>query len=346
GLAYERVERRSLARTLERNAELVFDANRHARLSSRAPGVLREIRKNVGDRMEQDETIAVIDSPVLTEAKATYFRSQALLSLRERTLERERKLLDAGAGTERALFEAETGVAEASIVLRDAEERLRSLGLATSEIARLASEKDTSGELHLKTPFAGTIVERSASIGESVDPGDPIISIADVSTLWAKIELREEDVGIVKQGLRATLEVSGLSRRRFEGELLWIGSRVDRRTRTLEACAEIPNPDGLLRDGMFARAVIVLGEDGDGSIAVPKAAVQWDGCCNIVFLKRSESVFEPRRVSLGWETDEFFAVKGGVAEGDVVVTTGSFLLKTEILKESIGAGCCEPRAGG
>src|SRR5690606_25855265 len=170
GLAYERVERRSLARTLERNAELVFDANRHARLSSRAPGVLREIRKNVGDRMEQDETIAVIDSPVLTEAKATYFRSQALLSLRERTLERERKLLDAGAGTERALFEAETGVAEASIVLRDAEERLRSLGLATSEIARLASEKDTSGELHLKTPFAGTIVERSASIGESVDP--------------------------------------------------------------------------------------------------------------------------------------------------------------------------------
>jgi len=76
-------------------------------------------------------------------------------------------------------------------------------------------------------------------------------------------------------------------------------------------------------------------------VLVPKAAVQWEGCCNIVFVRANERLFTPRKVRLGPDAGERWVVEEGLRVGETVVTTGSFLLKTEILKGSIGAGCCE-----
>ena len=90
---------------------------------------------------------------------------------------------------------------------------------------------------------------------------------------------------------------------------------------------------------MFGKAIITLRKN-EAALVVPKESVQWEGCCNVVFVKRSEVSFEPRKVKLGYETDRFFVVEQGLNEGETIVTTGSFLLKTEILKGSIGAGCC------
>ena len=75
---------------------------------------------------------------------------------------------------------------------------------------------------------------------------------------------------------------------------------------------------------------------------MPKSAVQWDGCCNIAFVRRTDLLYEPRKLRLGYETDDYLEVINGLQEGETVVTQGSFLLKTEIMKGSIGAGCCEP----
>lgn len=95
---------------------------------------------------------------------------------------------------------------------------------------------------------------------------------------------------------------------------------------------------------MFGKAIVSVREK-EPALVVPKNAVQWEGCCNVVFVRRSDVLFEPRKVRLGYEAERFFVAEDGVDEGDVVVTTGSFLLKTEILKESIGAGCCEVNPG-
>jgi cobalt-zinc-cadmium efflux system membrane fusion protein len=78
---------------------------------------------------------------------------------------------------------------------------------------------------------------------------------------------------------------------------------------------------------------------------VPRDAVQWEGCCNIVFVRHSDMLFTPRKVHLSYETPRSYVVESGVKEGEQVVTTGSFLLKTEILKGNIGAGCCEVELG-
>jgi cobalt-zinc-cadmium efflux system membrane fusion protein len=344
GLEYARVERRVIARTLSCNAEIAYDGNRHARLSSRAPGVVREVRSDLGRRVEAGDVLAVVDSMDLGTAKAEFHQARALVSLWERNNTRELRLLERGVATERDLLEAETRLTESRISLSRATQKLQNLGLTDAQILELAGRKDASSLLPLTAPFAGTIVERSAAAGEVVDTSKPLFAIADTSRMWAILDVYASDVRKLRIGQAVALEVEGLRRERPRGRVTWVSSHVDRRTRTLKVRAEFANADGLLRAGMFGKAIVTVRKP-EPVLLVPKEAVQWEGCCNVVFVRRSDVLFEPRKVRLGYETDTAFVVEDGVQEGETVVTTGSFLLKTEILKGSIGAGCCGYQPG-
>jgi len=340
GLAYARVESRESTRTVISNAEVTFDQNRYSHLSSRAPGVVHEVMADLGQSVELGQVLAVIDSVDLGGAKAGHLQAAALVKLWERNHAREKRLTERRIGTERDLFEAETKLAESRIALSRAIQRLRTLGLTDSQVKAVAEKEDSSSLLPVTAPFSGTVVERSATLGEVVDTATPLFAVADTSKVWAMLDVYETDIPQIERGQPVVLEVEGLRGERYAGQITWLSSHVDRRTRTLKARAEFANPQGFLRSGMFAKAIVSVREK-EPALVVPKEAVQWEGCCNIVFVKKNEVLFEPRKVRLGYETERFFVVETGVEEEDVVVTTGSFLLKTEILKGSIGAGCCE-----
>ena len=106
------------------------------------------------------------------------------------------------------------------------------------------------------------------------------------------------------------------------------------------AARKVVDIPSILRANMFGRARIIVRDHVD-ALVVPKAAVQWEGCCNVVFVRQTDTVYQPYRVQLGEDLGETYVVLDGLDEGELVVTQGSFLLKTEILKGSIGAGCCE-----
>jgi cobalt-zinc-cadmium efflux system membrane fusion protein len=103
----------------------------------------------------------------------------------------------------------------------------------------------------------------------------------------------------------------------------------------------LDNPDGMLRGNMFARARIALDAASGNAVIVPRSAVQRTEQAHLVFARLAEDVFEVRRVELGPGDGDFVRVSGRLKPGDEVATEGSFLLKTETLKGSIGAGCCE-----
>lgn len=344
GLEYMRVERREITQTLTCNAEIAYDGNRYAHLSSRAPGIVREVKKDLGQTVEGREVLAIVDSADLGTAKAEYLQAQALLNLWERNHAREERLQESNVTTEQDVLEAETKLAESRIALSRATQRLRNLGLSDAQIREIAKIKDTTSFLPLTATFSGIVVERSGALGEVVDTQRALFAIADTSAMWAMLDVYESDVQKVRIGQPVVFEAEGLPGERRGGRVTWISSHVDRRTRTLKVRAEVANPDGLLRAGMFGKAIISI-RDGEPALIVPKDAVQWEGCCNVVFVKRSDVLFEPRKVRLGYETERFFVVEEGVAMDEVIVTTGSFLLKTEILKGSIGAGCCEVAPG-
>ena len=141
-----------------------------------------------------------------------------------------------------------------------------------------------------------------------------------------------------RAGLPVRVSVAGRDTP-IEGELTWIASEVDPRTRTVTARAVVPNEDGTLRAHQFARAVVRTGPPR-GGVRVPREAVQRVGEREVVFVRLAPRVFAPRVVRR-FGDDEDVLVEGRLAAGDAVVTTGAVLLRTEILPGSIGAGCCE-----
>jgi cobalt-zinc-cadmium efflux system membrane fusion protein len=100
----------------------------------------------------------------------------------------------------------------------------------------------------------------------------------------------------------------------------------------------------MLRANMFGQAQVAV-RTNENAMLVSQEAVQWDGCCNVVFVRHTDTIYQPYQVTLGYEHDGYYVVERGLPAGESVVTQGSFLLKTEILKGSIGAGCCEVDPG-
>ncbi len=342
GLEFAQVGAAPMGRTVERTAELAYNANRYARLSSRAGGVIAEVTRDLGERVKQGETLAVIDSTDLGGAKSDLLQALQMVRLWGSNAERERALVAKGAGVEREALEAETRAAESRIAESRARQRLRTLGLSAEQVELVAKDGDTSSLLRLAAPFDGVVVERDAVVGEVVEPGKALLSLADTGTMWAMVDLAEADLASVKTGQEAAITLDGLPGRSFVGRLVWISAQVDPKTRTLKARVELDNSQGLLRAHMFGRARIKAG-DGRQAVAVPKEAVQWEGCCNVAFVRTDAAgtTFRPARLVLAYDAGDTYEVQDGLRQGDTVVTKGSFILKNEILKNSVGAGCCE-----
>ncbi|MBZ0268103.1 efflux RND transporter periplasmic adaptor subunit, partial [bacterium] len=344
GLEVVPVEQRSITATLEGNARIAYDGDRHARLSSPVSGVVAAIHHDLGDSLEAGDPLVTIASAELGAAKAAYLQALAAAKLRSRHHAREADLLDRGAGTETAVLEAETAMVEGRITVSRTEQELLRLGLSAERIAAVARDGDTSPTFVLAAPFAGRVVDRAAALGEFVETNAPLLAVADVSRMWALVDVFESDFLDVHAGQTVVLHVEGLRGRTVPGIVTRVSSHVDPRTRTLPVRVEVANPGGVLRANMFAKASIAL-RDHHPALVVPVDAVQWEGCCNVVFVKRSDVVYEPRKVHLGVNTGSVYEVLRGVRAGEEIVTQGSFLLKTEILKGSIGAGCCEVDPG-
>lgn len=344
GLKTERVERRTVRDVISANAEVDFAGDHYAHLAARAPGIVSSVNAELGQQVTAGEVLAVIDSTELGSAKAAYLQARSLVDLRAKTYAREQALFEKSVSTERELLEAETSLVESNITLSSASQRLRNLGLSEEAIVSIVDSNDTSSALPLRSPFAGTIVARHAARGEVITTSEPLFAIADTTHMWVMLDVYEADVARLRIGQRLELSLDGLPGQTREGVLTWISASIDPTTRTVKARAELDNTDGMLRAHMFGNAQIEV-ETIEDALLVPDSAVQWDGCCNIVFVKHTDTVFQPYKVTLGPKQKNYFIVLEGLPAGETVVTQGSFLLKTEILKGNIGAGCCETDPG-
>ncbi len=247
--------------------------------------------------------------------------------------------------SEREVLTSEKAVRIAKNAMDVAERQLHILGVGEDAIAAMATAGDTTLLAYeLRSPSKGRIVERRAVVGEAVDERDSLFAVADLSSLWLMLDVPERDLLALKVGLPVLFTVDGLAGNSFQGVVTWISSQVDDRTRTVKARAELPNEAGLLRANMFGRARIVV-HDNEDVPTISEEAVQTDGCCQLVFIKEADAVYRPRKVALGAAANGYVEIHKGLQVGEVVVTAGSFLMKTEILKGNIGAGCCEVDPG-
>jgi cobalt-zinc-cadmium efflux system membrane fusion protein len=342
GLEFVEVKSAPLERAVERNVELDYNANRYARLASRVPGAVVQVAKDLGEPVSKGDVLVVVESADLGAAKADLLQAAEMLKLWRSNAARERSLVEKGIGVEREALEAETKAAEAMIEVNKARQQLRILGLSAEQIQAVEQDGESSSLLAVRAPFDGLVVERAAVQGEVVDATRTLVSISDTKTMWAMVDLLESDFSLVQVGQRAAVRFDGLPGKVFAGRITWISTQINEKTRTVKGRIELENQEGLLRAHMFGKAAISL-EDRASAVTVPKQAVQWEGCCNVAFVKMDDSglAFRAARLSLGFDTGAEYEVIDGLNAGEIVVAQGSFILKNEMLKSAIGAGCCE-----
>lgn len=334
GIETERVERRPLARTLDVVGRLEFDRNRHATLSARFDAVILEVRVDVGDEVAADQPLVVLASSAVGAEQARLSGARARIETARRALERERRLAGRGISARRSVDEAEQELAAARAEASAAE---AALGVAGSMIGE-------GGRYALTAPFKGRVVARAVAPGKTVASGEALIEVADLGTMWAELNVPEAHASEVRTGQRVTMVLEGNTAQRtaaLEGPIARIGATVNANTRSVLVRVQLPNPGGHLKAGTFVRATIAVEGEHD-AVLVPRASVQRAQGAAFVFVKKDDTVYEPVPVEVGSSTgDSIEVVSAALIPGTEVVTTGAFLLKTEILKESIGAGCCE-----
>ncbi len=309
---------------IECYAELAFNQNQLAQLAAPVGGILRDVTADLGDKVKEGQPVARIWSAQIAETAA-----KAVLA--HQTLERERKLRADGITAGKDLQEAEAAH-------RAACQQARTLGFSEADIDTMGRQPDEPVLLEVRAPFAGEIIERSAVRGALVEAGKPLFTLADRSTMWAMLNLPETALSRVRVGQPVELSVDSLAGQTFTGTLTWVSAEVDERTRLARARAEIPNPTGVLRSRMFARARI-LTRQADGALLLPAAAVQRVNGKPLVFVQVAPDLYEARAVQLGATHNGQVEVVTGVQAGDPVVVAQAFTVKSQLLISRLGAGC-------
>jgi len=189
--------------------------------------------------------------------------------------------------------------------------------------------------LELKAPIAGIVTERQATVGELAGKETQIYTISDPSDLWVVAEVKERDIAAVHLDEKAAFTVLAYPGETFRGTVVRIGNRVESASRTLDVRIAVRNEDGRLKPGMFADVEIATTAVKDALI-IPDKALQSDEEGWMVFVALNSTKFEKHSVKTGLEQHGRVQVLEGLKEGEKVVTEGSFILKSEMLKGELG----------
>jgi cobalt-zinc-cadmium efflux system membrane fusion protein len=306
---------------------IVADPSRTSKVNARAPGVLQQVMAEVGAVVRKGDPLATITSSEAGASRAGVQAAEARVRAARAEHDREKALRDAKIASEQDLVAARRDLAEAEA----------DLAAARAEVGILGSV-GPGGTYTLRAPLDGVVTERSASVGELVHPEEAIFTLIDPRHVWLELDVPERHLASIAVGSEVQVEHAGAALLRARIETL--SPVIDPGTRTARARAMLPNAAGDLR--INARVRAHLGAVGGGPAAsVGAEAVQRIGTHDVVFVRRASDEFELKRVDVASRGDGRVTLLHGVAPGDDVVTTGSFLLKTEVLKASIGSGCCE-----
>jgi hypothetical protein len=211
-------------------------------------------------------------------------------------------------------------------LVRASQRKLELWGISSKQM----EEQGTEGVPHV-TIYAnagGTVIDRKVTQGQYVNAGDTLFAVADLSQVWIKADVYEEQLPQIRQGQEVEITAESVPNRVLHGHVDFIEPAANQQTRTVPVHVHVPNPGMRLLPGMFVNASFIS-PGAVPTIVVPRSAVLDTGTHKIVYLSRPNGVFEAREVQLGAATEDLFPVASGLAAGDKVVLNGNFLIDSQ-----------------
>ena len=331
GVKVEEVKPQALGETLVVTATIRPDQDKVARIASRIEGRITSAPAKLGDRVRAGQALATLDSVAVGEAHAAWMQAQSDLRIAESDFQRAESLVKDEIVPRKDFLRAQAERDKAAAAVRAAAGRLRVLG--GSAVAGDAS----SASFAVTAPFAGTVIEKKATLGDLASPSEPLYTIADLRRVWIQADLPEAALAKVRVGANAKVSVPAYPGENFDGRVGYIGAALDKDTRTVAARIEVANADGRLKPEMFATAMIEVAGNKRELISLPDAAIVLMQGQPTVFVYE-QGAYEMRVVEPGERAGGRTVVKAGLAAGEQVVTAGAYALKARKLKSQLGHG--------
>ena len=306
------------------------NANRLAHVTLQLTGRVTAVYAKIGDFVRQGQPLLVVESADADLAVSTSLQTQAsvtqsksALAKAQLDLNRQKDLFDHGAVPEKevlngqaVLVQMQAGVEQAQAAAEQSRRRLLILGISPGSFGQRVT---------VNAPISGKVLEMSVANGEfRNDLSVPLMTIADLSSVWVTSDVPETSIRLVRVGEPARIQLSAYPGDTFLGRVTLIGDVVDPQTRTVKVRAELPNPGGRLKPEMFGN--IQLSEHNELRPTVPAAAIVSTDGKAIVWREKSRGVFQRVTVTLGTQTGDRVAIISGLAAEDRVVVDGVMLL--------------------
>lgn len=325
---------------------------RTAALDRRSEAIASTQQAQADLRLAQQNYIQQRKIAVMDIAQA---RTQ--LSFAQEQFDKDRDLVANGAIPRRTFLESETKLAEAKASLTRAESRLQvseaaaqqqraeaSVRVARSRLQlsaetyqtrlqQLGARANPDGTITITAPIAGIVADLETSLGESgEDAGKKVMTIINSRSVHVSANIYEKDLDQIQIGQRVQIKVASLPQQRFQGKISVIASVVQGETRVVPVKAQLDNPNGLLKPGMFAELEVFTDRTPVALLVVPISAIVTTNNQKTIVFVQNGSAFQPIEVTVGREAGEWVEVKSGLFDGDRIVTQRANQLYAQSLR--------------
>jgi Cu(I)/Ag(I) efflux system membrane fusion protein len=309
GVTFAVAQLGSLAKEVRTVGQVTFDETRLQTISPKIDGWVDKLFINAtGQPIVAGEPLLTIYSPMLVTAQ-----EELLLAKR---LTRDISAANADARQ------------NATDLLASARRRLAYWDIPASEIATIERTEQVQKTLTLRSTAGGYVLQKNVVAGQKIMAGDALYKVADLSTVWIEGEVFEQDIANVRTGQMVHADFAALPGKHLMGRISYIYPTLDPQTRTVRVRVVLANPGLQLKPGMYA-TILIAGNERTHVLTVPRSAVLSTGERSIVFVRDTSGHLTPREVSLGGSNDERIEILRGLAAGETVVSSATFLVDAE-----------------
>jgi len=316
------------------------------RVGVRTDGMVMVVSAALGDYVQKDQVLARYHADEVRDTRAQYRtavseheRAEAAVVQAQRNFDRAKTLLDLKAGSAQQVEMARQDLGRAQADVRKAEIEIDRTKDLLEDDLRVPAEPPAGGDeiadlVPIRAPAAGYIIQKNVTPGKTIDRNTDTFLIGDLSRLWVIASINEKDIGAMRVGRHATVTVTGFPNDHFTGKLANLGEEFDPVTRAMRVRIELNNPGIRLRPEMLANVQIEAGASKP-QLAVPLDAVQQVNEQDVLFIKKADDRFEVRPVRTSEPVNGRVVVTDGLKPAEMVVTRGSFIVKSQLLKASL-----------
>ena len=279
-------------------------------------GRITRLQRALGDSVKAGDPLFTLDSAELSAAYADDSKAKSILLQARQELERQKTLFDAEIAARKEYEAAQAAYDQAGSDARASADKLAQYGAGT---------RGTRRDYVLRSPIAGTVIAmEGAQGGYWNDINAPVMTVADLSTVWLSANVAERDLAQVAVGQTASISVDAWPGKAFEGKVAYVGAVLDPETRTVKVRVAIDNRAGAFKPGMVAHAGFAGASRR--ALLVPAAAVLQSGPSTRVMVERSPLVFTPRTVQVGASHGDQVEIVSGLRAGERIVVKEGVLL--------------------